>query len=202
MKNLIEFLRYVVDPRKAKLALIIALGFSLALLVGCRSQQASDQAKYESEIEQLKADYEAQILDVQAQAEAGIYATKYFDDMWTDDALRLGCWLTCLDNTYPGLTVEAKQLALWCIFDRVDNDDFPPDVEDTLYQSGQFDEYDDTVVPTEDNIIIAQNQLSVWHNNGISRPYPISAVYLTISSEGVVLRNTYTETAKTSYWRA
>jgi hypothetical protein len=202
MGNLIDFLRYAVNPHQAKLTLIIVLAFVLALLVGCRGQQAKDQARYDAEVEQLKADYEAQILDVQAQAEAGIYATKYFNDEWTSDALRLGRWLTCLDNLYPGLTVEAKQLALWCIFNRVDSDEYPPDVEDTLYQSGQFDEYDDKVIPTEDNIVIAQNQLSVWHNNGVSRPYPISAVFLTVSSDGVVLRTTFEETAKTSYWRA
>jgi hypothetical protein len=134
-----------------------------------------------------------EIETVKMQAEAGIYATQYLDDRYLGDAWNIALWLDSLDEAYPGLTVEAKNLACWCIFGRVESSEYPDDVEGVLFQTGQFCEFSDNYSksdrPTEDNI-------------GDVRSAPSRAVYMSVSSEGVVLRDSYIETAKTSYWRA
>lgn len=198
---MIEFLRYVIDVQQLKLFILLSQLFALSLLIGCRSQMSYDQARYEAEVAGVKAYYDAEIERLTADAEAGIYATQYMPQAHMGEAWPLAQWLDCLDATYPGITTEAKALACWVVINRLESGDYPDDLESVLLQKGQFCEYSNSTPPTEGNVTIASNQLSRYYNGDI-RPAPASAVYITISSEGVVLRDTWDETAKTGHWRA
>lgn len=99
------------------------------------------------------------------------------------------------------MTAEAKALACWVIFNRVDSDLYPMDVESVLWQRGQFCEYSDSEPPTEGNMIIATNQVSRWRNGDI-RPCGSGAVYITVTSDGVELRDTWEDNVKCNKWRA
>ena len=200
MKNLIAFLGYVIDSRKLKSLVIVSQCFILALLVGCRAQQGYDQARYDEQTAELMAAHEAEIQQLTARAEAGIYATQYLSSAYEGDAWALGQWLDCLDARY-NLTDEAKALACWVVINRVESSEYPDDLESVLWQEGQFCEFSDAQPPTEGNFTIATNQLSRFYNGDI-RPVPSTAVFITVSSEGVVLRDSWEETAKTQHWRA
>ena len=99
------------------------------------------------------------------------------------------------------MTDEAKALACWVVFNRVDSANYPDNVEGVLWQDGQFCEYSDEEAPTEGNMVIATNQVSRWKNGDI-RPVPSTAVFIAVSSEGVELRDSFEETRSTGYWRA
>ena len=99
------------------------------------------------------------------------------------------------------MTDEAKALACWVVFNRVDSDNYPDNVDGVLWQPGQFCEYSDSDAPTEENMVIATNQVSRWKNGDI-RPVPSSAVFIAVSSEGVELRDGFEETRSTGHWRA
>lgn len=200
MKNLIAFLRYVIDPGKVKAVVLVSQCFILALLIGCRAQQGYDQARYEAEAAEMVEAHEAEIQELIAKAEQGIYATQYLSSKYEGDAWKVAQWLDCLDARY-NLTDEAKALACWVVFNRVDSEQYPDNVESVLWQDGQFCEYSDEEAPTEGNMVIATNQVSRWKNGDI-RPAPSRAVFITVSSEGVVLRDSWEETAKTQHWRA
>ena len=200
MKNLIAFLGYVIDSRKLKSLVIVSQCFILALLVGCRAQQGYDQARYDEQTAELMAAHEAEIQQLTARAEAGIYATQYLSSAYEGDAWKVAQWLDCLDARY-NMTDEAKALACWVVFNRVDSDQYPDNVESVLWQEGQFCEFSDAEPPTEGNFTIATNQLSRFYNGDI-RPVPSTAVFIAVSSEGVVLRDSWEETAKTQHWRA
>ena len=200
MKNLIAFLRYVIDHRKLKALVLVSQCFILALLIGCRAQQGFDQTRYEAEAAELVAAHEAEIKQINAKAEAGIYATQYLSSAHEGDAWALGQWLDCLDARYH-LTDEAKALACWVVFNRVESSEYPDNVDEVLWQPGQFCEYSDSEPPTEGNFTIATNQLSRWSNGDI-RPVPSTAVFITASSEGVVLRDSWEDSWSTGYWRA
>ena len=43
MKKIIAFLRYVIDPRKAKALALYILLLAIAMLTGCRMQQGIDK---------------------------------------------------------------------------------------------------------------------------------------------------------------
>ena len=200
MKNLIAFLCYVIDAKKLKTLVLVSQCFILALLIGCRAQQGYDQARYEAESAELVAAHEAEIQQLTAKAEAGIYATQYLSSKYEGDAWKVAQWLDCLDARY-NLTDEAKALACWVVFNRVESSEYPDDLESVLLQKGQFCEFSADEPPTEENFTIATNQLSRFYNGDI-RPVPSTAVFITVSSEGVVLRDSWEDSWSTGYWRA
>lgn len=200
IKEVTEFLRYVIDPRKVKALILLIQTAALLLLVGCRAQQGFDQARYEAETAKLVAAHEAEIQQLTARAEAGIYATQYLSSEYEGDAWKVAQWLDCLDERY-NMTDEAKALACWVVFNRVDSSNYPDNVDEVLWQPGQFCEYSDSEAPTEENMVIATNQVSRWRNGDI-RPVPSTAVFITVSSDGVELRDSFEESRNTGYWRA
>ncbi len=199
-KEMKEFIRYAVDPRKAKAAVLTTELVITTMIVGCRSQLVRDTNRFEAEMEALRAAHSAELRQITEKAENGIYATQYLSSRYEGDAWALGQWLDCLDKRYA-LSQEAKALACWVVFNRVDSDNYPYNVDEVLWQDGQFCEYSDAEPPTEVNFTIATNQLSRWKNGDI-RPVPSTAVFIAVSSEGVVLRDSWEETAKTQHWRA
>ena len=200
MKNLIAFLGYVIDPGKVKALILLIQTVALLMLIGCRSQLVRDTYRFEARAAELVAANEAEIQQLTAKAEAGIYATQYLSSAYEGDAWKVAQWLDCLDARY-NLTGEAKALACWVVFNRVDSSDYPDNVESVLWQPGQFCEYSDEEAPTEGNMVIATNQVSRWKNGDI-RPAPSTAVFIAVSSEGVELRDSFEETRSTGYWRA
>lgn len=200
MKEINEFLRYVIDPGKVKALILMIQTVALLMLIGCRSQLVRDTYRFEAREAELVAAHDAEIQQLTARAEAGIYATQYLSSAYEGDAWKVAQWLDCLDARY-NLTDEAKSLACWVVFNRVDSDQYPDNVESVLWQPGQFCEYSDSEAPTEGNMVIATNQVSRWKNGDI-RPVPSTAVFIAVSSEGVVLRDSFNETRSTGYWRA
>lgn len=200
LREINEFLRYAIDPGKVKMLVLVMQTVALLMLIGCRAQQGYDRARYEAEAAELVAAHEAEIQELTARAESGIYATQYLSSQYEGDAWKVAQWLDCLDARY-NLTDEAKALACWVLFNRVDSSEYPDNVEGVLCQPGQFCEYSDSEAPTEGNMVIATNQVSRWKNGDI-RPAPSRAVFITVSSDGVVLRDSFEETRSTGYWRA
>lgn len=200
MKEAFNFLRYVVDMGKVKQLVLLVQVVAVLMLVGCRSQLVKDTDRFEARTAELVAAHEAEIQQLTAKAEAGIYATQYLSSTYEKDAWKVAQWLDCLDARY-NLTNEAKALACWVVFNRVDSANYPDNVEGVLWQDGQFCEFSDEEAPTEGNMVIATNQVSRWKNGDI-KPVPSGAVFITVSSDGVVLRDSFEETRSTGYWRA
>ena len=200
IREINAFLRYVIDPGKVKALILVMQTVTLLMLIGCRSQLVRDTYRFEAREAELVAAHEAEIQQLTARAEAGIYATQYLSSAYEGDAWAMGQWLDCLDARY-NLTDEAKALACWVVFNRVDSANYPDNVDGVLWQDGQFCEYSDAEPPTEGNFTIATNQVSRWRNGDI-RPAPSRAVFITVSSDGVVLRDSWEETAQTGHWRA
>lgn len=197
---MINFLKYVIDFRKVKALILILQSVILLLIVGCRSQLERDTTRFQVEIEALRATHEAEIAQLTAQAEQNIYATQYLSSKYEGDAWTLGQWLDCLDRRYS-LTPEAKALACWVVLNRMESSEYPDNIEEVLLQPEQFCEFSDKEEPTEVNFTIATNQLSRYYNGDI-RPVPSTAVFITVTNNGVELRDDFKETARTQYWRA
>ncbi|MGM9601440.1 MAG: cell wall hydrolase [Faecousia sp.] len=200
IREINEFLRYAIDPGKVKALVLVIQTVALLMLIGCRSQLVRDTDRFEARTAELVAAHDAEIKELTARAESGLYATQYLSSKYESDAWKVAQWLDCLDARY-NLTDEAKSLACWVVFNRVDSDQYPDNVEGVLWQKGQFCEYSDSEAPTEGNMVIATNQVSRWKNGDI-RPAPSRAVFITASHDGVVLRDTWDETAQTGHWRA
>lgn len=200
IREINEFLRYVIDPGKVKALVLVIQTVALLMLIGCRSQLVRDTYRFEAREAELVAAHDAEIQQLTAKAEAGIYATQYLSSEYESDAWQIAQWLDCLDARYH-LTDEAKALACWVVFNRVESSEYPDNVESVLWQPGQFCEYSDSEPPTEKNMVIATNQVSRWKNCDI-RPAPSTAVFITVSNEGVELRDEWDETARGNRWVA
>ena len=200
MKEIVAFLRYVVDEKKVKRSILLVQSVVLLMLIGCRAQQGFDQTRYEAEAAEMVAAHEAEVQMLTAKAESNIYATQYLSSSYEGDAWALGQWLDCLDARYA-LSQEAKALACWVVINRIESSEYPDNLESVLLQKGQFCEFSADEPPTEANFTIATNQLSRYYNGDI-RPVPPTAVFIAVSSEGVVLRDSWEETATTQHWRA
>lgn len=199
--NLKDFLVYVIDWKKLGTLIILVLVFILGVLVSCRVQMDKDLKRYEAEKAQLMAKHSLELDAVVKQAEAGIYASQYLSSDSREDILPLATWLTCLEGLYPGISPESKALACWVVFNRIDSPEYPNCTEEVLIQPYQFSEYNSGTTPTEQNYTIATNQISRWKNGDI-RPCGERAIFITVSSEGVELRDNFEETRYTNYWRA
>lgn len=187
IREINEFLRYVIDPGKVKALILLIQTVALLMLIGCRAQQGFDQTRHDEQTAELVAAHEEEIQQLTAKAEAGIYATQYLSSAYEGDAWKVAQWLDCLDARY-NLTDEAKALACWVVFNRVESSEYPDNVDEVLWQKGQFCEYSDSEAPTEGNMVIATNQVSRWRNGDI-RPVGEGAVYITISDGCVELRD-------------
>lgn len=196
-----EFWKWVVDPRKVKRLVLITQSVVLLMLVGCRTQLTNDIARFTARENALKASHAAELKELTVKAEAGLYASQYLPDSEQGNILPLARWLGALENNYPGLSSEAKELACWVVFNRVDSGMYPDNMESVLLQKGQFVEYDPDSSVTEENFVIASNQISRWANGDI-RPCGEGAVYITVSSEGVELRDQWDEKARCNKWVA
>ena len=195
MKYTIDFLRYAVDGRQVKKLLLLIQTVVLLMLVGCRAQLGADIERFEAERAELIGTHAAELAAAQAEAEeikaaaeAGIYASQYLPDDIGIDPDPLARYLGCLDEKYPNLSSAAKEHACWGPICRLESPDYPDDLEWVLSQPGQFEEYDPEQPITEENYVIACNQLSRWLNGDI-RPVGEGAVYMTITGNTVELRD-------------
>lgn len=185
--KIIDFLCYAIDGRQLKRLILLMLSVVLLMLVGCRSQLASDINKFQAREDAMRAAHAAELDAVISKAEAGIYASQYLSDIDEMEAEPLARWLTCLDEIYD-LTGEQKAHACWGPICRRESPDYPDSMEWVFLQPGQFEEYDPEQSITEENYVIACNQLSRWRNGDI-RPVGEGAVYITISDGCVELRD-------------
>lgn len=181
------FIRYAIDTRQLKRLVLLIQSVVLLMLVGCRTQLTDDIERFTAREDAMVAAHEAELEAVIFKAEAGIYASQYLSDIDEMEAEPLARWLTCLDEIYD-LTGEQKAHACWGPICRKESPDYPDSMEWVFLQPGQFEEYDPEQPITEENYVIACNQLSRWRNGDI-RPVGEGAVYITISDGRVELRD-------------
>jgi hypothetical protein len=170
---------------------LVLLGAVLYTLLVARGAEAKAARKYEAWQERWVNEYitqqeaarlgmpvdphEAQ-LDAEAQALARVlYGVK---DNSTDD-LRTYCW---------------------CVFNRVDSPDYADTLEEVIEQPKQWMRYDPENPVIENLYQLAREELEAWHN-GATRPCSADFIYMTWSPLEIVLRNTWTNSSSTRYWR-
>ena len=90
---------------------------------------------------------------------------------------------------------------MWCIINRTESSLFPDSIVEVCKQPVQWMGYADDNPVIRDLYDLADEVLSGWRSGGyriISPDY----LYMSWSSDEIVLRTTFEETARTHYWRA
>lgn len=154
----------------------------------CRYGQKKALAVYEGWMEDYRAEQEA--LE-QAEYEADPYTIQLNAEA---DALAKVLY-GVKDNSSDDLKTYC-----WCVFNRVDNRNYPDTLAEVIAQPGQWMRYDTKNPILESLYDLAREQLDAWHT-GTHRPVSNEYVFMSWRSNDICLRDNFEVNAYTNYWR-
>lgn len=165
---------------------------AFAIYTAVISHNAATKARAE-ERAAAAAEMQAYIQEQKAAAEAARLAA--------ENAERDGAELIArvLYGVKDNSTADLRTLA-WCVFNRVDNPRFPNSIEEVIAQENQWMGYRADNPILEDLYQIAVEEMDQWRN-GAHRPVSADYVYMSWSPSDIVLRDNFTESGPTHYWR-
>lgn len=182
---------------------VIYICLCFVLSIGSHIHQHSiDQQKYEKKIDEIIAEHESTIIQMNEEHYAEIirlrseYETKTPEDVIREEAEYIARVL----YGYRNNSERDLRTAVWCILNRVDNSRYPDIVKEVCQQDSQWIGYSDDNPILNNFYEIAVNELETWHNG--YRPVTEDYVYMSWSSKEIVLRDTYNSTKTTRHWQA
>ncbi len=87
----------------------------------------------------------------------------------------------------------------WCIFNRVDNQQYPNTLAGVVSQPKQWMAYSENNAVLDKLYQIAEEEVDRWHSG--HRPVSSDFVYMNWSPSEIVLRNRWEEKSGTKYWQ-
>lgn len=180
-------------------ALIIAMPL---MVVTCCQRN-----RHKAQIEEIRAIHEQEIATLRAEMneerEKQIAELKQFYEYGGDvaqiekEAEYIAKVIYGMDRNHAD---SDRKAIVWCILNRVENHSHPDTVIDVCEQAKQWMGYSpDNPVLTE-HYELALAELKIWYSGG-HRPISNKYIYLTWSSNEILLRDTFEENKKTNYWR-
>ena len=171
------------------------------------TQAIKDRAKYtemmEQQREQIVAEYEQTIIEMNTAHEREIAALEYrYEYGGPEDALTKEAEYIAkvLYGTARNHNSIDQRTVVWCILNRVDHSNYPDNVQGVCQQASQWIGYSDDNPILDDLYELALGELKIWHNG--RRPVGEDYIYMSWSSKEISLRNTYEKKDNTRYWRA
>lgn len=193
---MLNMLRDVIDFNKVKKLILYILICVLICIVSSARQLSKDQIKYEAEIEAVKAEitekYEAEIFEIRRVYELGNETPEMHKEAEYICKVIYG--------TARNHSTDCQKAVVWCILNRVEHPSYPNSIEEVCEQPSQWMgySYDNPVLNETFDIVL--EELKGWYDNG-HRPMSKDYIYLSWSSDEIVLRDTFEEKSGTHYWR-
>ena len=167
----------------------------------------SQRAKYEKQIAEINANHEAEIVALREELQND-YKSKvaeleqYYE--YGGDVTQIEREAEYIAKVIYGTArnhVDSdKKAVVWCILNRVEHYAHPDTIAEVCEQPKQWMGYSsDNPVLTE-NYDLALTELKIWYNDG-HRPMSSDYIYLSWSSNEILLRDTFEENKNTHYWR-
>lgn len=170
---------------------LVLLGAILYTLLVARGAEAKAARKYEAWQERWVNEY----IDQQEAARLGMPVDPY--------EARLDAEAQALARVLYGVkdnSTDDLRTYCWCVFNRVDSSDYADTLEEVIEQPKQWMRYDPENPVLDSLYQLARAELEAWHN-GATRPCAPDFIYMTWSPSEIVLRNTWTNSSSTRYWR-
>ena len=206
MEKVRRFIQAIQSNAFYRISLYILLCVIIAITATIR-QSIKDKAKYEAMMEtqraELVAEYEAQIAEIVIEYQDQIGTITYeYEHGTSKSAIEKEAEFVAkvLYGTAASHNSIDQRTAVWCILNRVDHSSFPDTVQEVCQQSSQWIGYSDDNPIIDSLYEIAMNELTIWHNG--RRPVSEDYVYMSWSSNEIMLRNTYKQNNSTRYWQA
>ena len=150
-------------------------------------------AEYEGKIIDLIDEYEAELRSVRTEYENGVNIEGIEAEAESIAKVLYG--------TARANSKQDQRTVVWCILNRVDHNSYPDTVQSVCEQSSQWIGYSSDNPILEELYDIAINELKIWHDSN-RRPVSNDYVYMSWSSDEILLRNTYERKTNTRYWQA
>lgn len=191
-----EMIKDIIDFRKVKRLVLYILICVLIALCSAAKQAHKDKIKYEAQLEtqkiELTEEYEAKMFELKRSYE---YTPEIAEMEIEAEYVAKVLYGTARYNSKDG-----QRAVVWCILNRVEHASYPNTVAEVCGQSQQWMGYSEDNPVLEELYEVALAELTVWHNDG-HRPVSNDYIYLSWSSNEIVLRDTFEEKANTHYWR-
>jgi len=173
--------------------LLVVLILILAGLVVSRVSFRRAEKLYELRLEEYKA--QVQVEAEEARAAANMPLT--VQEQRKKDAEALA---RVLYGVKDNSTDDLKTLC-WCVINRADNPLYPETVEDVINQPEQWMGFSPENPVLENLYEIAYEELDRWQS-GEHRPCSNEYVYMSWTASEIVLRNEFSTSQSTRYWRS
>ena len=178
-----------------RVILYILLCILIAIVASAR-QSHKDKIKYETlmaeELAAVSEAHELELAEVRRQYEYGGDA-----DMIEHEAEYIA---KVLYGTARNHSSDGQRAVVWCILNRVEHASYPDTVIEVCEQPQQWMGYSEDNPVVEELYDVALDVLKTWYNDG-HRPVSPDYIYLSWSSNEIILRDTFEEKASTRYWR-
>lgn len=187
--------------QKRVLAYILAIVLLVTVPVCIQTSRLN--TRHDKELAQIVANYEDRIVQLQQDHEAAI-AMLNQEHEYGGNVSEIEREAEYISKVVYGMgrnhSVNDQKAIVWCILNRVESRGYPSTIAEVCQQPQQWIGYsDDNPVLTEIYDMVLPI-LKDWHNNS-HRPMDKSYVYLSWSSEEILLRDTFEVTKATHYYR-
>lgn len=193
-KEMYDFVRYVIDPKKVRLIILMLCCLVLCVLVGCRTQQKKDMDTFEAEKAELVAKHETELAyALSAEALRSSEPANEHKNEYEAVAKVLYGYRNNSDNDLIAI--------VYCIWNRYEHANYPDDIVEVCRQEQQWMGYSDDNPVLSHLYDIAKAELDKLYSGSYRLVSP-DYIFMYWSEDGVVLRDRFEEDAHTRYWRA
>lgn len=181
--------------------------YVLTLAIAMMVTSISQRMKYEKQIEEINSKHEEEMVELRAELQTVYEAQiveleRYYE--YGGDITQIELEAEYIAKVIYGTALNHsdadKRAVVWCILNRVDHYSHPDTVIEVCEQPKQWMGYSNDNPVLTDIYDLALAELKTWHSGG-HRPMSNDYIYLSWSSNEIILRNTFEENKNTKYWR-
>lgn len=181
----------------------MTIAYILIIVIAVMITSVRQRIKYENKIEEMNAshvgemeslrlDYEAKIVELEQYYEYGGDITQIEREAEYIAKVIYGTARNHADSD--------KKAVIWCILNRVEHYAHPNTIAEVCEQPKQWMGYSNDNPVLDENYDLALAELKTWYSEG-HRPMSNDYIYLSWSSKEILLRDTFEENKDTRYWR-
>lgn len=192
--------------KKSFTGIKIAVIYILILAISVTATAIYQRVKYEKQIETMKIIHEEEMntlrTDLQSDYASQIANLEQYYEYGGDVSQieREAEYIAkVIYGTARNHADTDKKAVVWCILNRVEHYAHPNTIAEVCEQPKQWMGYSSENPVLDDIYDLALAELKTWYN-GDHRPIDKSFIYLSWSSNEIVLRDTFEETKSTNYW--
>lgn len=197
--------KYAKKVNLAKPAIIVA--YILVIVLAVVVTAIVQRVKYETRIDVMTAVHEEELVSLRSEL-AEQYETqlaeleKYYEYGGNISQMEREAEYIAkvIYGTARNHSDSDKKAVVWCVLNRVEHYGHPNTIAEVCEQPKQWMGYSSDNPVLEENYELALAELKIWYNGG-HRPMSNEYIYLSWSSEEILLRDTFEENKNTNYWR-